>query len=600
MLRGMGKSLDDYFITDETTTSKEMFGRVYHDFIKPWRGTLTIAIALMVLAAATAAANAWLIQPALDEIFGNKNMTMLTLIPIAIILVAMVSAASTYGQNVLMQKVGQAIIARMQVKMFNHMLRSDLAMFHDQSTGRLISRFTNDIAMMQSTVSTLLTTIAKEALSAIFLIGVMIYQSWQLSVIALLIFPIAILPVLKLGKRMRKVATGMQQEVGYFTSQLDEVFSVVRVVKAYGREEVEVKRAQKTVHGLYKLMMKAVKIQAIASPMMEMLGSIAIAGVIYYGGMQVINGETTAGAFFSFIAAMMMAYKPLRALAGVNTQFQMGMAAARRFYAVMDTQPAIQEKPDAALLEVTDAALDMKDVTFAYADGTTAIEGLNLTIPAGKMVALVGASGAGKSTIMNLMMRFYEVSKGSITIDGQDIRDVTFDSLRDSMALVSQEVMLFDDTVFANIAYGMDSATREEVEQAAKDAAAHEFIMALPNGYDSFIGPSGAKLSGGQRQRISIARAMLKNAPILLLDEATSALDTESERHVQGALDGLMEGRTSLVIAHRLSTILHADLIYVLDNGRVIESGTHHELLKSGGAYAGLHAAQFSKVESAA
>ncbi len=599
MLRGMKQSIDDYFITDEATTSKEMFGRLYRDFIKPWRSTLIIAVILMVIAAATAAANAWLIQPALDEIFGNKNMTMLKLIPIAIILVAIVSAFSTYGQNVLMRKVGQAIIARMQVKMFDHMVRSDLAMFHDQSSGRLISRFTNDIAMMQTTVSTLLTTIAKEALSAVFLIGVMVYQSWQLSMIALLIFPIAIFPVMKLGKRMRKVATSTQQEMGHFTSQLDEVFGVVRVVKAYGREDVEVARAKKTVHGLYKLMMKAVKIQAIASPMMEMLGSLAIAGVIYYGGLQVIDGTTTPGAFFSFIAAMMLAYKPLRAMAGVNTQFQVGMAAARRFYAVMDTKPAIKEKPDAALLNITKSDVNMRDVNFSYADGTTAIEGLNLHIPAGKMVALVGASGAGKSTIMNLMMRFYDVSDGAITIDGQDIRDVTFASLRHNMALVSQEVMLFDDSVFANIAYGMENATKETVEKAARDAAAHDFIMALPNGYDSMIGPSGAKLSGGQRQRLSIARAMLKNAPILLLDEATSALDTESERHVQAALDGLMDGRTSLVIAHRLSTILHADLIYVLDGGRVIESGSHKDLLASGGAYAGLHAAQFSKIDAA-
>ncbi len=579
-------------------SNAQLLRRLFRDYISHYRNTIILAVCCMVVAALSVAANAYMLQPVLDDIFLKKDETMLYILPGLVVLVGIIGAAANYGQTVFMRKVGQGIIATMQIDLFAHLVHGDLAMFQQQSSGHLISRFTNDIQLMRNAVSTVLTGLAKELLTMIFLVAVMFYQSWELSLAAFILFPLIIRPIIKLGKRMRKITDGTQEQLSQFAGQLDEVFSAVKVVKAYHREDFEIERANVHVQRLYKLYMKASRVQALAAPMIEAFGSISIAGIIAYGGWQVMHGHTTQGAFVSFIAAMIMAYKPIRAVTGLGTQLQEGMSAAGRYFTVIDQQATVVEKPDARALAITSGQVVFDDVTFDYGANIPALRGVHLEIPAGKIAALVGPSGSGKTTMMNVLLRFYDVTSGRILIDGQDISDVTFSSLRQSIAYVGQEVILFDDTVANNIAYGRANVTEEEVIAAAKAADADSFIMALPDGYQTRIGPHGTKLSGGQRQRLSIARALLKNAPILLLDEATSALDTESEKSVQKALDELMLHRTSLVIAHRLSTIRHADIIYVLEGGRIVESGSHDVLLKQNGAYARLYNIQFHGVHT--
>lgn len=580
--------------SDRPASSSALLRRLLRDYVKPYRMRIGLAVLCMITAAAATASQAYLLQPVMDEIFIKRDAAMLSKIPIIIVLVVMINGLASYGQDVLMKYVGQRVIANMQLDLFKHLMSCDLAMFHDQASGRMISRFTNDIQMMRHSISNVLTGVAKEMLTMIFLVALMFYQSWELSLLALVGFPLAIFPISRLGRRMRKIADGTQVELGEFTAQLDESFNGVRVVKAYGREAFEHQRARSSIERLFSLYYKAAKVQSAAGPIMETIGGIAIAIVIWYGGYQVIQEKTTGGAFLSFIAAILMAYKPLKTVASLNTYLNEGMAAANRYFQAIDVKPKIKDAPHASSLLVTNGKIELRSVDFHYGENTAGVQDINLTIPAGSTVALVGGSGSGKSTLMNLILRFYDVDSGTIAIDDQDIRFVTLQSLREQIALVSQEIVLFDDTVRANIAYGRLDATEDEIIEVAKRADAHRFIEQLPNGYHTLIGPHGVKLSGGQRQRLSIARAMLKNAPILLLDEATSSLDSESERSVQQALDVLMQHRTTLVIAHRLSTIRHADIIYVLENGRIIESGPHDSLLAQHGRYHQLHQMQFA------
>jgi subfamily B ATP-binding cassette protein MsbA len=578
----------------ERKASSLLLRRLLRDYIAPHKRRIALAVLCMVVAAACTATYAALLEPVMDEIFVNKDEQMLFWIPIMVVGVAFINGAASYGNSVIMKIVGQRVIADMQLDLYQHLLYSDLDVYHDQSSGRLISRFTNDIQLMRHSIQGVLTGLAKEFLTMVFLIGVMFWQSWELSLLALLGFPLSILPIARLGRRMRKLSDGAQRELGEFTMQLDESFKGVRVVKAYRAEPFEYARASRIIERLFGLYVKSSRVQSAASPMMETIGGVAIAVVIGFGGHQVLAGETTGGAFISFIAAILMAYKPLKSLASLNTFLEEGLAAADRFFSALDVEPKIQDAPDAKALELGNGEIVLDAVTFHYPNSEAGLHDVSLRIPAGQMVALVGGSGGGKSTIMNLILRFYDVQKGAVKIDGQDVRAVGQASLRSQMALVSQDVVLFDDSIAANIAYGLPNTSREDIIEAATKADAHGFISALPDGYDTMAGPHGVKLSGGQRQRLSIARAMLRDAPILLLDEATSALDTESERSVQKALSELMQNRTTLVIAHRLSTVQHADLIYVLEAGRVAEAGTHEQLLKKGARYAQLHALQFA------
>jgi subfamily B ATP-binding cassette protein MsbA len=564
-------------------------------FLRPYLGRIALSFVAMLVVAATTAANAWLMQPMLDRIFIARDGTLLWFVALSVLVLAFVKGLASYAQSVLMTMVGQRVIADVQTSLFARLMRADLAFFHANSTGSLISRFTNDATMLRGAATNILAGIGKDALTVVFLVILMFYQDWGLALASFIVFPIAFRPLLSIGRKMRRVSANTQAELGQFTTLLDQTFQGARHVKAYGMEDYEAKRAERLIGRIVALINRATRTRSAASPVMETLGGVAVAIVILYGGAQVIDGSRTAGAFFSFVTALLLAYQPMKSLAGLNANLQEGLAAAQRVFAVLDIEPTIRDAAGAKPLTVRGGEICFAGVEFSY-DGTKrALDGADLVVPAGKTVALVGPSGAGKSTILNLIPRFYDVGTGRITIDGHDVRAVTLASLRGAIALVSQEITLFDDTVRANIGYGRFGAGEAEIVAAAKAAAADEFIAALPQGYDTLVGEHGIKLSGGQRQRLAIARAMLKNAPILLLDEATSALDTESERQVQLALKALMRGRTTLVIAHRLSTIVDADLIYVVDQGRVAETGSHAELLALGGVYARLYALQFAE-----
>ena len=564
------------------------------DHVRPYLGRLALAVLGMALAAGSTAALAYLMEPVLDQIFLEKDRTLLIVVPIAVIGITLIRGAATYGQAVLMAFVGQRVIADLQSRIFAHILRFDLAFFQDTASGRLVSRLTNDVNMMRNAVSNALTGVVKDTLTLLFLVGVMFEKDWKLALIACVVFPIAIYPITKIGRRMRRVSTSALTELGLFTAQLNETFQGARHVKAYNRERFESARTDQLIESVFRLIFKQQRVRAAATPIMETLGGIFIAVLILYGGWQVIESALTPGAFFAFVTAMLLAYRPLKALANLNASLQEGLAASQRVFDLLDTEPRIAEAPDARPLKVRGGAVALDRVSFIYPNGAPALLDVTLNIPAGETVALVGPSGAGKSTVLNLIPRLYDVDGGTVSIDRTDVREATIESVRDAVALVSQEAVLFDESVRANIAYGRVGASDHDIEAAARAAGAERFIEELPNGYDTIIGEHGVKLSGGQRQRISIARAMLKDAPILLLDEATSALDAESERQVQDALRSLMRGRTTLVIAHRLSTVREANRIYVLENGRLAETGTHRSLLATNGVYARLHAVQFS------
>ena len=569
--------------------------RIVQDAVAPYFGKILLALLCMAAMAGATGLYALLMDPIINDVFISKQENMLVPVGAAVLGSFALKGFANYGQTVLMSYVGGGILADLQNSLYEHVIRLDIGFFHSTNTGKLITRFTNDITAMRAAVSNSLTGFGKDLLTATVLIGVMFYKDWLLAIIAFTVFPAAIYPIARLGKRMRKVSANTQQQIGEFATLLEQTFQGIRHVKAYGMEPYECSRMGKLVETVFKLSFKASTVSARSSPIMETLGGAAITAIIIYGGSRVIDGASDPGSFFAFITALLLAYEPVKRLANINITLQQGLAASQRVFTVLDIEPEIKDAPDAKDLVVSGGNINFKNVAFSYNPEITALREIDLDIKAGETVALVGPSGAGKSTILNLIPRFYDISQGAITIDGQDIRNVTLESLRKATALVSQEITLFDDTVRANIAYGRAGASDAEIEQAAKQAAAHDFIGQLEHGYDTIVGEHGVKLSGGQRQRIAIARAMLKNAPILLLDEATSALDTESERHIQGALSELMKGRTTLVIAHRLSTIVDADKICVISNGRVTEQGKHEELLELGGAYAHLYNLQFSE-----
>ena len=569
-------------------------GRLLREYVLSQRQWLIGAGLCMGLYAGATAGQAWIMEPMLDHVFLQRDHGMLLLVPVAIVLLALVKGAAGYGQVVTMARIGQRAIAALQQRLFDHLVHADLGYVVNAGTGPLISRLTYDTQQLRLAVTSALTTVVRDLLTMIALVAVMIHQNWQLAGLALVAFPVAFWPIERLGRRMREVARASQIHMGRFTGRLEQTLRGLRQVKVDNRSDDELRRTGALIEEQFRLNYNASRVSAFSSPAMEVIGGVAVALVILYGGSQVLAGDTTPGAFFSFVAALLFAYRPLKTLANLHTQVQVGLAAAERIYALLDREPSVRDLPGARPLAVRRGEIRFAAVRFGYGATRPALRGVDLVIPAGLSVALVGPSGAGKSTMLNLILRFYDVDQGSVLIDDQDVRGVTLTSLRSSIALVSQEVDLFDDTVRANIAYGRPDASAAAIVAAAKDAAAHDFISALPQGYDTEIGPSGASLSGGQRQRLGIARAMLKDAPILLLDEATSALDSEAERTVQLALQRLMRGRTTVVIAHRLSTVIGADLIAVLDHGRVVEQGSHGTLLGRGGSYARLYEQQFA------
>ncbi len=569
--------------------------RLLREYVRPHAGRLIWAAVFMALVAATTGLNAWLLEPAIDKVFVEQVPGMLIWVPLVLVAVACLRGGATYLQSILMHGVGQRIIAETQVKMYRHLIGADLAYLNAIHSGQLLSSFLYDANLLRDAVGRAITGIAKDALTAVALGVVMFVQDWQLALIVVLVFPLVGVAIRKLGKRMRKASTATQEETGKLASQLSETLDGVRLVKAYGMEDGETERIRARIERRLKEIMRGIRTRSAATPLTEALGGVAVAMAIFYGGWRAQQGVLSLGEFMSFLAALLMAYQPLKGLASLNTALQEGLAAAQRIFAVLDVAPSITEKPEAKALAVEQGAIAYENVHFSYDGETAALHGIDIAVAPGSTVALVGPSGSGKTTLMNLLPRFYDADSGRVLIDGQDIQEVTIASLRAATALVSQEITLFDDSVAANIAYGRPGASQAEITAAARAAAAHDFITALPQGYDAMVGENGVRLSGGQRQRIAIARAMLKDAPILLLDEATSALDSEAEREVQTALEALKAGRTTLVVAHRLSTVMAADRIYVLDGGKVVESGDHGALLARNGTYARLYKLQFAE-----
>ncbi|MGO1120279.1 ABC transporter ATP-binding protein [Rhodovibrionaceae bacterium A322] len=576
-------------------TTRVLMGRLWRSYITRHRSKLVMALFCMAVVGITTGLTANYLQPVIDEIVSGSDWHQLIYLSAVVVGIFFIKGAAAFGQSVLMSFIGFRVIVDVQNDLLKKLVGADLAFYHKESPGSLIARFLNDVNLMRTAASTAIVAMGRDSVMTLALLANMLYMDWQLAALACVVFPTVIYPLIAISRRMRKISRQNQEQTGLLTTFLDEVFQGIRQVKAYSMEGYETQRGSDRFERVFQLNMRAAKVSELQRPLMETVGGIAIALVIVYGGYRIMEGGQTLGSFVSFVASLMLAYEPVKRLARLNATLQQGMAAADRVFQMIDRQDHIVSPPQARKLEISGGSVELKDVSFAYDDeAASALQNVTLSAPAGKTVALVGASGAGKSTVLNLIPRFYDVNSGEVLIDGQSVASLDLESLRGSLSLVSQEILLFDDSIRANIAYGRPDASQAEIEAAAKLAAADGFIAALPEGYDTQVGPRGSKLSGGQRQRISIARALLKDAPILLLDEATSALDTKSERQVQAALNHLMDGRTTLVIAHRLSTVVDADIIYVMENGRVVEEGNHTDLLAKEGAYARLHALQFS------
>jgi subfamily B ATP-binding cassette protein MsbA len=560
-------------------------------FVQPYWGKLVLAAIFMSLSASSNGATAFLVKPVLDKIFFEKNGTMLFIIPFGIILLYLLKGVFDYLQAYLMGFVGQKVITDIRNLLFMHLQRQPLAFYDKTPTGIIISRITNDITLVQGAVSDSFTAILKDAFTIFGLIFVVFYRDWKLATIAFVILPFATYPIIVFGKKLRKIAVQNQKAMARLTNFLHETITGQRIVKAFTMEPYEQGRFEEENETLFRIVLKRYKVKALSSPVMEVLGGIAVGVIIWYGGSQVISGQSTPGNFFSFTAALLMLYEPIKRLNKENHNIQQGLAAAQRVFEIIDRQPEIMDKSNAVNLAAVEGVIEFENVYFRYEEKMI-LKNMNLKINKNEVIAIVGESGVGKTTLINLIMRFYDVTSGSLKIDGLDIKDITLLCLRKNVAIVTQDVILFNDTVAKNIAHGVEE-NPERIEQAARTAFAHDFILKLPKKYDTNVGEKGLRLSGGQKQRIAIARALYRDAPILILDEATSALDSASEGEVQRALENLMRGRTTIIIAHRLSSIMSADRIIVLQSGTIVQEGPHQELVAADGPYKRLYELQF-------
>ncbi len=569
-------------------THKNIYKRVFQ-LVKPYMGLLILAMIGMLFVAGFSTAQAYMVKPLLDKIFVEKNNLMLSLLPLALILLFAVKGAFQFGYSYIMDYIGNSIINNLRITLYHHIISQPMSFLHKAPTGELISRIMNDVSLLQKAVSSTLVSVMLDFFKLVGLLGYIFYQDWKLAMISVIFLPLSAFAIVNFGKNYRRYSTKKQQAAAIVTTILHETITGNRILKAFGMELYEKERFTKHLSTLLLYTLKECKLRNFAKPLMELLGGLSVAVILWYGGHQVLKGVSTPGTFFSFLAALAMIYDPIKSLGSANSVLQQGVAAAVRIFNILDVTAEELDRPGAAVLPPVRDEIEFQHVGFSYDGQAEVLTDINLTVRAGEILAIVGASGGGKTTLVNLLPRFFDVTQGRILFDGMDIRDVTLKSLRRRIGIVSQETILFNDTVRGNIAYGDHDRPEEEILAAAEAAHAMEFIKQLPEGLDTVIGESGNLLSGGQRQRISIARALLKDAPILVLDEATSALDTESEREVQKALENLMRGRTTFIIAHRLSTIKNADRIIVMQDGQIVEEGNHDDLLALHGVYEKLH-----------
>ena len=568
----------------------DLMKRIYKDYVSKHLSTIIYALLMMIISAGATGLHAWLVQPALDNVLINSDKNMLIIIPIAIILTTLAKGIATYIHTIKMNAIAHLVISKLQLAMFEKLMFIDMSYYGDAKSGNLISRLINDTNFLRLSIIKTITGVFKDTLIIIFLIANMFYQSWQLALFSFFAFPLAIWPIIKIGKKIRSVSYATQDEVGIFTNVLNESIKGIRIIKAYCRQNFALEKAFQTINKIKDLYIKSTKISSRISPLMEFIGSLAVAVAIWGGGSLILNESMTTGQFMSFLVSLLLAYKPVKTLANLNISLQEGLSGAQRIFSILDLENSkIELENKNKELSIDKGQIEIEKIRFAYPNQDNLFENFSLTIPAGKKVAIVGPTGSGKSTIINLILRYFNIQDGNISIDGNNINNYDVNSLRKNISLVSQDTTLFNDTILNNIKFGNLNSSIEEIKQASINAGSHKFIQELPNKYDTIVGESAIKLSGGQKQRIAIARALIKNSPILLLDEATSSLDSITENEVEKAINLLMKNKTSLIVAHRLTTIKTADLIYVLDKGKIIEFGNHNDLIANNGLYKRLY-----------
>jgi len=573
-------------------TKLELVNRIFKTQVKKYIPELSITFIFIVLTSLTTAATAWLLDPAIKEIFENKNKQMLYLIPLAIVFTFIIKAFSIYGTRIITIKVGIKIIKNIQTLMAQKFLLSDISHITKKHSGKYLSNFTNDTTILFTVLTGVVVTLFKETFTLIALLALMFYHDWQLSLLAMIMIPVAAISSKNIGKKMGKKVHVSLEASDKFMKFLSEIIKGSWLIKIYQKEEDELKKISMIIDERFKAIRKVEQTRLGAGPIMEIISALAIAIVVFFAGYRSMQGAITLGEFVSFLAALMLAYQPVRALAGINVGIQEGITAAKRIYEIIDQKNEIYNDENAPSLKLKNATLEFKNISFTYPDGTHALKNLSAKIEGGKKVGLVGISGSGKTTFLNLIPRFFNLKHGTILIDDQNINNINLNSLRKEISIVSQDVILFDDTIRSNILYGNASASDDEIINACKFAAAQEFIEKLPNKYETIIGENGIKLSGGQKQRLSIARAILKDSPIILLDEATSSLDSESEAVIQKAIENLTKNKTTIIIAHRLSTIMNCDKILVFDSGQIVAEGSHEFLVNNSLIYKNLYEKQ--------
>lgn len=582
---------------DSKNNALEVLLRLLKEYVRPYTKQLIYAAMFMTIVAGCSATIVRLVEPIINRVFLARDVNMLSILPAVVLSIHSLKGLAEYYQSYLVKYVGQRILTDLQMRMYSHLLSADWAFLQSQSSGRLISRFTNDISLMRGAVSNLLLGCAKHFLSVLFLIILMFKLEPVLSLVVFIAFPLAIYPIQRIGRRIRKTSNLTQEELGNYTARLDETFQSIRVIKSFATEKLESRRAARIADSVLDLYKKIAKFDALTSPIMEILSGAAVGGILWYGGSLIIEGKTTPGALLAFVTAFVSAYRPFKSLLSLNVDLQEGLAAARRVFRILDLEPSIKDAKEASSQNFDKVEIRVSNLSLELF-GKKVLKDINLYIKPGTITALVGRSGSGKTSLANVLARFYEPCSGELLMNGIDFKNITLDSLRKHISLATQETMLFDSSISENIAYGCSNIHAEQISKAAKLADAHEFIRASAEGYQSCIGIQGVKLSGGQRQRVSLARAIAKDAPVLILDEATSAVDPKSERRIIEALEYLRStGKTILIITHRLGSIINSDNIVVMKDGIVVEQGTHNDLLKLSGEYRTLYSKELETID---